>query len=322
VNGPEHWGIGVASAGLVVWGAQAAGAPLTLGTAIAGAVAAGIGALAPDIDHRLAFIGNRIPMGLMTVGLMLVLGPWALGAASGSGGSFAAVWGPLSQQVASLPKWGWLLLAVATLLLVISAAVTRSFDHRCQVHSLAVGGGATLVSLVVCLVVGSTPWLALLFGLGWLTHLMADSSTPDGLPYLFWPGNDPDVAGSTKVFGIFVIPLLLFGLTGWFVSGPSLLSSSRLLFPGASATPAGVPSVPAGAPVGANVSLARQRLTEASPEIASALTSPDSPVVVVDGARTSYAWEYLSKIAPNKVVVKTIKVTLDASGHLIGVDGS
>lgn len=322
MNGPEHLGIGVVSAGLVVWGAQAAGAPLTLGTAVAGAVAAGIGALAPDMDHRLAFIGNRIPAGLMTVGVMLVIGPWALGAASASGGSFAAVWGPLSQQVTSLPKWGWLLLAVATLLFVISAAVTRSFDHRCQVHSLAVGGGATLVSLVVFLVLGFTPWFSLLFGLGWLTHLMADSTTHDGLPYLFWPGISPERAGSTRAFGIFVIPLLLFGLTGWFVSGPSLLSSSRFLSLGVSAAPAGVPSAPTGAPVTANVSLARQRLREASPKIASALTNPDRPVVVVDGARTSYAWKYLSKIAPNKVAVKTIKVTLDASGHLIGVDGS
>lgn len=316
MNGPEHLGIGVASAGLVLWGAQIAGAHLTLGTALVGAAVAGIGALAPDIDHPQAFIGNRIPMGLLTIGLLFVLTPVALGAAASSGGMFAVALTQVTQSAASLPKWGALLLVVGGLLAGVSIAVTRSIDHRGPVHSLVVGGCATAVSLILFAVLGLAPWFGVLFGLGWLTHLMADAITHDGLACLFWPAIQPDLAGGSKPFGIFLIPLVLFGLTGWAVSAPALLSSSLPRSSGASSTSVAAP------PKTASVSLARQRLREASPEIAGALTNPANPVVASNGANTSYTWQYLRKLASNAVVVKTIKVTLDASGHIIGVSGS
>jgi hypothetical protein len=311
MNGPEHIAIGVASSGLVLYGISASGTPIGWTTALAASAVVGLGSLAPDIDHPRATIGWRLPAGMLSLGLILLFMPVVFRVASSDKGMFAGVWGPLQPMTAAWPVWGGILVAVAVTLFVISAKVTSSLGHRGPVHTLLAAGGATVVAVVTCLVLGVAPWYGLLFGFGWVMHLMADATTREGLPDMLWPFVAPDSGGGLKAFGLLFIPLILFGATGWFFLARTLQASPVSPAPSATAAPA-TSATP-------DTALALERLREAAPEVASSLTHPDAPAITARGAYTSYAWQYLRKVADG-VAVETITVTLDGSGRIVGVE--
>jgi len=315
VKGPEHIAIGVASTGLLLYGMRATGTLLSLGTIAAASAAVALGSLAPDIDHRHATIGSRLPAGILSFGLILLFVPPLFRFASSSDGMLAGVWAPLQTMTAAWPMWGGILVAVAMALFLVSSKVTSALGHRGPVHSLLVGGGATVAAVLVGMVCGFAPWYGLLFGFGWVMHLMADATTHDGVPFALWPFVAPATTGGLKTFGFLFLPLVLFGLTGWFFLAATLQASPTAASPGVTA-PTGIVS---GTP---NAALALERLREADPGIADGLTNPNAPVVATSGAYTSYTWQYLRKVAPDSAVVKTITVTLDGSGRIIGVDQS
>ncbi|KAF0208128.1 MAG: hypothetical protein FD171_1285 [Actinobacteria bacterium] len=311
MNGPTHLGIGVAAVGIVVWGADAVGAPLSLATAASGAAVAALGSLAPDIDHRDATIGSKLPFMCLTAGLALLGIPAAFRLASARGGSQAGLWAGVLPSLASWPRWGGILVAIGIALLLLSLAATNAWAHRGPTHSLVAASGMTLVALTACAAFGVTLLYGLLFGLGWFIHLMADSLSTKGLPSLLWPIRESEPTGGGRWVGLLILPIALLGLAGWSSSMQSLLSERSPAESLAIVTP-GVP------PATSDVALARQRLTEADPKTGAALTNPDTPIIARDGANTSYTWEYLRQTAPNQVVVKKITITLDGSGQIVG----
>lgn len=314
LEGRAHLGIGVVSAGVVMWMAQSAGAPVSTGTVAAGVVVAGLGSLAPDIDHPKSLIGNRLPASLFASGLVLVLASFGLKLAASDTGLLAAVWTSLLQWTSPMLKWGVLLVALGVGMLFVSLKVTGAVQHRGPTHSLAAAGVATVVSFVVCLLLGLGPWIGSLFGLGWFLHLFADATTPTGLPSLLWPSDAEQPSFSPRILGILLIPLMLFGATGWFFSSKALLSGWAKQGAPVSTNP-GVPASTS------DVSLARERLREAAPDIERALVNADTPRVESKGGNTSYTWQYLRKESSNRVATGSITVTLDGSGQIIGVSG-
>ena len=69
----------------------------------------------------------------------------------------------------------------------LSFLIAHVFGHRGATHSLVFTAGATLIAVVCCLIF-HLPWAyGLIFGWGWLSHLLADAITPEGLPCLLWP---------------------------------------------------------------------------------------------------------------------------------------
>lgn len=296
------------SAGLVLWGAQATGTAMSTEAILVGAVAAGVGSLAPDIDHPQSLIGRRIPATLVATGVMLLLIPVALQATSG--GLFAAVWTELLTMSSSIVKWGILAVVVGAALLTLSGKTTAGTRHRGPVHSLAVGVVATVAVFIIGALLRCGPWIAPLFAVGWLSHLAADATTPNGLPYLLWPlGNSTGSPIGRGVPLAIMLALIASGLAGWSRVVPAWQQSATAAAPQVSRTAAAV-----------DVTLARQRLREAAPEIESALVNAEAPVVTQDGTNTSFSWEYLQRQAPNAVAVKTITITLDNAGHIVGVD--
>ena len=186
MKGRDHVFIGAASAGLGLWALGGAGvrvAPIAL---IAGAVAAGAGALAPDIDHPRSTISRGIPRDLLGEGLRLI----ALAAVlTGLLWYFAgrAVGMQALALAEPLVRWGWMLVVPAIVLVVVSWLASAVFGHRGATHSLAFAAGGAVAATVACLVMGLTPWWGLLFGWGWLTHLAGDALTDRGVPSLLWP---------------------------------------------------------------------------------------------------------------------------------------
>ena len=313
MNGPEHIAIGAASTGLVLYGMSAAGAPIGWTTALAAVASVGLGSLAPDIDHPRATIGYRLPGGILSIGLILLFLPVLLRVSSSSGGMFAGVFVQVQAMMGAWPAWGGILVAIAVILFLVSAGVTGSFGHRGPVHTFAVGGVATVVAVIVCAVLGIAPWYGLLFGFGWVMHLLADATTHDGLPSLLWPAVWPDSAGGTRAFGFLYIPLVLFGLTGWFFLTGTLSAST--------ASPASVVVATPGLVLGTpNSGLALEHLRETAPSVAKSLFSAGMPVVAARGSYTAYTWQYIHRSGPSSVVVKTVTVTLDSLGRMVSLD--
>jgi hypothetical protein len=151
-----------------------------------GALAGGLGALMPDIDHPQStasrslprkFLAQGVEMVVPLVAILLLFG--GLGSSSAGASMFAAF--------APALKFAGALLAAGIALLVLSAGVRMFTQHRGATHSLAFAGGATILACVACLVFSVPAWYGLLFGWGWLTHLAADATTNMGLPSLYWP---------------------------------------------------------------------------------------------------------------------------------------
>lgn len=186
MKGGTHIVIGAAAAGLGLWAAHTAGVAVSPAVAAASVGVAVAGALAPDIDHRDSTISKRVPGKLMGQGVRLLAIPAALALAIayfGASSLSAAVLGSLDPLV----RWGLILVVPAIVLRVASSLIALVFGHRGATHSLLFGAGAALLVAVVCMRFGVPPWYGLVFGGGWLTHLLADSLSRRGLPSLLWP---------------------------------------------------------------------------------------------------------------------------------------
>lgn len=314
MNARDHLIIGIVSAGVALGTAELAGGELGPFGLVVGPTIAGVGALAPDIDHKDSWIGSRIPLTLGGLGLMLLFMPLIFTVAGKSDGMMSAIWEPVSAYYGTMLRWGALLLGIAALLLAVSILVTRSVRHRGATHSLTLAVGAGLVAFLISLVTGLGPWMGLMFGLGWTSHLIGDAITPHGLPSLLWPLTPEREKGAMRSFGFLLIPLLIFGMLGWW----QVVRRDETV----PTAPQSVVSTPASTPVRASetvdVALARQQLRDAAPDIEAALVHPDEPKVSTEGDWTSYTWEYVQQDEAASAWVKSITITLDASGNLVG----
>lgn len=284
---------------------------------LVGPVIAGIGALAPDIDHKDSWIGSRIPLTLIGTGLLLLFAPLAFTLSASSDGVMSGAWANLSTHNGSMIKWGALALGIGALLFTVSVLVVRAVSHRGATHSLVLAAAATVVSFLMAMIAGLGPWIGLMFGIGWISHLLADAITPHGLPSLLWPLPAKDI-GAMRWVGLLLIPLVTLGMFGWFQAAEAGLFKQT---DSVSAVNEQVgEQVDEQVEVG-DVPLARQRLREASPEIEQALVNPDNPAVSVQGEMTTYTWQYIRQTDSASATVKTIAITLDGSGLLIGATG-
>jgi membrane-bound metal-dependent hydrolase YbcI (DUF457 family) len=193
MNGGAHFVIGAATAGLGLWGAQKIGVPLESGTILAGALIAGIGSLVPDIDHPRSTISRGFPTELLYRGLLLLLIPVAFAVFPLLMGDFHSA-STIFQSLSRMPfiQWGLMLAIPALVLIAASAAASMLFGHRGATHSLVFAVGATCMVAIICIFFNIAWWYSLLFGWGWLLHLLADATTEMGLPALFWPFSGED----------------------------------------------------------------------------------------------------------------------------------
>jgi len=192
MNAGQHLAFGLLATGGGLWVLHSvAGLDMEatqVGLALA---AAGIGSLAPDIDHPKSTISSGIPLTLMVgsiplVGVVLI---WASMSVAWGGHSLAEVY----QQSTQLP-WVKYLLGIAGIsfalgsgLMLASMVISAIFGHRGATHSLAFLVVATLVAVGLCYLLGFPLIYGIIFGWGYLSHLLADSLTPMGLPDLLWP---------------------------------------------------------------------------------------------------------------------------------------
>ena len=185
MRGGAHLAIGAGSTALGLYGLQALGAPLDPLTIAFGAMAAGLGALAPDVDHPRSTASSSLPDKLfdqaiqMALPLLLLVFVFAVFGGKAVGASMMASFGPLLRIAGTM-------LAFAIAFVLASKIARRYTKHRGATHSLFTAGVATLFVTVVCLVASVPAWYGLLFGWGWLTHLGADATTKMGVPSLLW----------------------------------------------------------------------------------------------------------------------------------------
>ncbi len=188
MRGPEHMAFAVFTTGGALW--LTSQGRLDLAATVAAMGTAAVGSLAPDIDHKQAWISARIPVSLIVFGgtflLLRVYGAWML-ERDGASGIGAVLGEPLLGYSASLAGWAWLALMVGVALLLTSWMVRRVAGHRGPTHSLAITAGATLAACAVFGLARLPVVLGLWFGWGYLSHLLADGLTPKRCPALLWP---------------------------------------------------------------------------------------------------------------------------------------
>jgi len=186
MNGEQHFIIGATTVGLGLWGTRAVGLQVETETILAGALIAGLGSLAPDIDHPRSTISRGLPTELLLRGLAFLLLPVVFAVIPAMFGDFHSA-SRIFQSLSPFVQWGLILIAPAIVLIAISIIVSAFFGHRGATHSLIFAAGATFIATVICVYSGVTWWYGLLFGWGWLSHLLADATTEMGLPSLLWP---------------------------------------------------------------------------------------------------------------------------------------
>jgi hypothetical protein len=200
VKGPQHFSIGLLSAGAGLWAAHLLGVDVGVLAVGLGAVVAGIGALAPDIDHPRSLISNKIPgraIGValtMALPLVVVAGAVWYFAGRRAGTSLLGTFSPMLQ-------WALVVVVAALTLGMGSLVASKTLGHRGPIHSVAVGALASAGIGAGCASLGVPILYAMAFGWGWLTHLAADMTTRDGVPSALWP-----IVGSGSI-----IELLLGG---------------------------------------------------------------------------------------------------------------
>lgn len=145
----------------------------------AGAAAAG--SLAPDLDHPFSKASFGIPTALLSYGgVFLLVAEFQRRSAS-----------PQLFDLALLGEGYFvaarLAVAVGLILLISSLLFGLLFSHRGPVHSLAFGIGVTGAFTVGLAILGAPLWLWAPFAWGWIAHLLADATTPHGIPCLLWP---------------------------------------------------------------------------------------------------------------------------------------
>jgi membrane-bound metal-dependent hydrolase YbcI (DUF457 family) len=154
-------------------------------------VAAGIGSLAPDIDHPRSTISSGIPRWLVNGALWRLLIIVLVGTVVAFASRRAlsdVLWGWYETPIVQTVVWLFLVaIVIGVGLKVTSLLVSELFGHRGATHSLAFLVVATLVAVGLCYLLGFPLIYGIIFGWGYLSHLLADSLTPMGLPDLLWP---------------------------------------------------------------------------------------------------------------------------------------
>ncbi len=188
MNGTAHFLIGGASTALGLWGAQRLGLPVETGAIVIGAATGAASALIPDIDHPHSTISRGLPRRFLRVGFTLLLIPLGLALVSFIRESDGTASG-LIHSLANTPfyQWGVWIILPPLFLMGLSFLISHVFGHRGATHSLVFTAGATLIAMVCCLIFHVSWEYGLIFGWGWLSHLLADAITPEGLPSLLWP---------------------------------------------------------------------------------------------------------------------------------------
>jgi membrane-bound metal-dependent hydrolase YbcI (DUF457 family) len=187
MNGGQHFFIGAASVGAGLYVIQNMGVPIADSTILGCAMIAGVGALAPDIDHPHATISSRIPKKLLSVGLYPLLIFLFLGLIFYiTGGRNPSVFVQTLSE-SSLVQMALVIIILALVLMFLSAIASSVFGHRGATHSFIFTALATCIAVIICTLLKTPWWYGLIFGLGWLSHLPADAMTEMGLPSLLWP---------------------------------------------------------------------------------------------------------------------------------------
>lgn len=143
--------------------------------------AAAAGSLAPDLDHPFSKASFGIPTALLGYGLGFLL------VAGIQQRSTSPQFFDLSMLGEGYFAAARLAVAVGLILLVSSFVFGLLFKHRGPVHSLVFGVGITAAFTIGLAMVGAPLWLCAPFALGWVAHLLADATTPHGVPYMLWP---------------------------------------------------------------------------------------------------------------------------------------
>jgi len=184
-------GVGTASLGLVV--AEALGvtkvAPGMLGL---GAVITAAGAIATDLDHPKSFVSHSIPSRLLRIALAILTIPTlATIATLLTVPDVLGTWNQFTGMILgiSILRWSLFALCLSLGLMGLSWLLYKSLHHRGPLHSFIF---TSAITIAICgtLAVFRHSWAwGLVFGWGWLWHLLADGLTEQGVPF-FWPFND------------------------------------------------------------------------------------------------------------------------------------
>lgn len=196
MNGKQHLVIGAITGGVgayvIAQGGHALlapGGPAIIAAGI-GAVLGGLGGLTPDIDQPNATISRKLPQKLVTLGLAL-LSPLLLAGlltSVGKKGDFTDIILTIKPMLQSdLTLAGAMIIGGALALLVLARMINALWGHRGATHSLFFAGLATALWLIPYLVFAIPWWYGAIFGLGYLSHLLADATTEKKLPALWWP---------------------------------------------------------------------------------------------------------------------------------------
>lgn len=186
MTGRTHVAIGVGSVGLAL--AAAAPAGLTLSVPALGlcALLAGAGALAPDLDHGGSTVSKRLPRRLMaralTVLALLLVAARLVSAGMGRGAA-DGLWATMAP-LTRITVWA---IGAAMALVGASLLLRVTFGHRGPTHSLLAAVVASVTAAALASAAGLDWWLGVAFGWGWLTHVLADATTPKGARFLLWP---------------------------------------------------------------------------------------------------------------------------------------
>ncbi|MDX9954841.1 MAG: metal-dependent hydrolase [Anaerolineae bacterium] len=171
----EHAIIGLGTAGLSPIIQAMRGIQSDSSTLLTGALSIVLGAAIADLDHSQSFISRSIPRKLLFPAMLLLLVGLVFTAFSGT-----------RIENSKIVEMGTTLLTVALGPFLVSKILSRTLKHRGPWHSLAVAGGATLVGCFLCWQFNKPLWVGLCFGWGWVSHVLADSTTHQGVP-LWWP---------------------------------------------------------------------------------------------------------------------------------------
>jgi membrane-bound metal-dependent hydrolase YbcI (DUF457 family) len=193
MNYLHHALIGVGTASLGVLTVEALGAvkvaPGVLGL---GAVITAAGAIATDLDHPKSFISYGLPSRLLRIALAILTIPiLATVATLLTVPDVQGTWNQFTGMVLGITILRWSLFAVSLSLglMGLSWLLYKSLHHRGPLHSFIF---TTVITIVICIAFAvfkqSWAW-GLVFGWGWLWHLLADGLTDQGVPFL-WPLND------------------------------------------------------------------------------------------------------------------------------------
>ena len=193
MNYIHHALIGVGTASLGVLFAEASGAaqaaPVVLGI---GAVVAATGAIATDLDHPKSFISHSIPSRILRLALAILTIPILATLATLL--SKPDVQGTLTQATAlvlgiAILRWSVYAVCLSLGLIGLSWLLYKSLHHRGPLHSLIFSLAVTIAACSISAAFGQSWAWGLVFGWGWLWHILADGLTKEGVPF-FWPFSD------------------------------------------------------------------------------------------------------------------------------------